>query len=83
MKNSDGNYPRKSDEDVFLAKKLKDANFNTGFYQIPEINDVDINKPAGLVLWSNRHRCKDKKNHGLYSTNMIVSLMARMGYTTS
>ena len=57
--------PRKSDKDVFLAEKLKNANFNTGFYQVPEIDDVDIDKPNGLVLWSNRNKCKDKKNHGL------------------
>ena len=57
--------PRKSDKDVFLAYKLKNANFNTGFYQVPEIDDVDIEKPAGLVLWTDRHRCKDKQNHGL------------------
>ena len=56
---------RKSDKDVFLADKLKNANFNTGFYQVPEIEDVKIEKPDGLVLWSNRHRCKDKSNHGL------------------
>ena len=57
--------PRKSDKDVFLADKLKNANFNTGFYQVPEIYDAQIEKPDGLVLWSNRHRCKDKTNHGL------------------
>lgn len=57
--------PRKSDKDIFLAEKLKDANFNTGFYQVPEINDVIIDKPVNLVLWSNRHRCKDKKKYGL------------------
>ena len=58
-------HPRKGDKDVFLADKLKNANFNTGFYQIPEIDDTDIEKPAGLVLWSKRHECKDKSNHGL------------------
>lgn len=57
--------PRKSDKDVFLAGKLTNANFNTGFYQVPEIDDVEIDKPAGLVLWSNRHRCKDKAHYGL------------------
>ncbi len=57
--------PRKSDKDVFLAEKLKNANFNTGFYQIPEIDDIEIDRPVGLVLWSNRHKCKNKKNHGL------------------
>lgn len=59
------NRPRLSDKDVFMAEKLKNANFNTGFYQIPEINNVDIDKPLGLVLWSNRHKCLDKKGHGL------------------
>ena len=57
--------PRKSDKDVFLAQKLKSANFNTGFYQVPEIDDIDTDKPYGLVLWSKRHRCLDKKNYGL------------------
>ena len=57
--------PRKSDKDVFLAEKLKNANFNTGFYQIPDIGDVEIEKPHGLVLWSRRHKCDDKKNYGL------------------
>ncbi len=65
MNNSKEKRPRKSDEDVFLAKKLKGANFNTGFYQIPEIDDVEIEKPEELVLWSNRHKCKDKEKHGL------------------
>ena len=63
--NEEAVRPRKSDKDVFLAEKLKKANFNTGFYQVPEIDDVDIDKPNGLVLWSNRNKCKDKKNHGL------------------
>ena len=63
--NNNENRPRKSDKDVFLADKLKNANFNTGFYQIPEIDDVEIEKPIGLVLWSNRHRCKDKSLYGL------------------
>ena len=63
--NNNENRPRKSDKDVFLADKLKNANFNTGFYQIPEINDVDVEKPVGLVLWSNRNRCEDKPHHGL------------------
>lgn len=57
--------PRKSDKDIFLAEKLKDANFNTGFYQIPEIPDVKIFKPDGLVLWSNRKRCMNKSKFGL------------------
>lgn len=59
------NRPRKSDKDVFLAQKLKNANFNTGFYQVPEIEDVEIEKPDDLVLWSNRHRCKNKSKCGL------------------
>ena len=63
--NEEAVRPRKSDKDVFLAEKLKNANFNTGFYQVPEIDDVDIDKPNGLVLWSNRNKSKDKKNHGL------------------
>ena len=65
MLQNENNHPRKSDKDVFLAGKLKNANFNTGFYQVPEIDDVQIEKPDGLVLWSNRHRCKEKSNHGL------------------
>ena len=56
---------RKGDKDVFLADKLKNANFNTGFYQIPEIHDVGIEKPKGLVLWSKRNECEDKSNYGL------------------
>lgn len=58
-------HPRKTDKDVFLAEKLKTANFNTGFYQIPGISDVEIKKPAGLVLWSDRHKCNDKSSYGL------------------
>ena len=65
MNNKKENRLRKGDKDVFSASKLKNANFNTGFYQVPEIDDVDIEKPAGLVLWSNRNRCKDKSNNGL------------------
>ena len=65
MMNSKRSRPRKSDKDVFLADKLKNANFDTGFYQVPEINDVEIEKPVGLVLWSNRHNCEDKKHYGL------------------
>ena len=57
--------PRKSDEDVFLAQKLKNANFKTGFYQVPEIDDVELNKPNDLVLWSSRARCKNKSECGL------------------
>lgn len=56
---------RKGDKDVFLAQKLKNANFKTGFYQVPEIGDVDIEKPIGLVLWSNRKQCKEKHDYGL------------------
>ena len=56
---------RNGDKDVFLADKLKNANFNTGFYQVPEIDDVQIEKPDGLVLWSNRQRCKEKSHYGL------------------
>ena len=59
------NRLRKSDKDVFLAKKLKNANFNTGFYQVPEIDDVSIEKPKGLVLWSNRKKCQNKNTYGL------------------
>ena len=59
------NRLRKSDGDVFLAQKLKNANFNTGFYQVPEIDDVELDKPEDLVLWSNRHRCKNKSKCGL------------------
>lgn len=55
----------KGDGDVFLAKKLKDANFKTGFYQVPKIGDIDIKKPIGLVLWSNRKQCKEKQQYGL------------------
>ncbi|MCI6330418.1 MAG: hypothetical protein MR775_06365 [Erysipelotrichaceae bacterium] len=44
------NRLRKSDGDVFLAQKLKNANFNTGFYQVPEIDDVELDKPEDLVL---------------------------------
>ena len=54
--NEEAVRPRKSDKDVFLAEKLKNANFNTGFYQIPGIDDVDIDKPNGLVLWSSRNK---------------------------
>lgn len=34
--NENAMHQRKSDKDVFMAKKLKDANFDTGFYQIPK-----------------------------------------------
>ncbi|MCQ2793693.1 MAG: DUF4417 domain-containing protein [Bacilli bacterium] len=61
----DKNRLRKSDGDVFLAQKLKNANFNTGFYQVPEIDDVELDKPEDLVLWSIRHRCKNKSKCGL------------------
>ena len=56
---------RKSDKDVFMAEKLKNANFKTGFYQVPEIDDVEIEKPAGLVLWSKKDFCRDKSQYGL------------------
>lgn len=65
MSNLTKSCPRKCDEDVFLAQKLKNANFKTGFYQIPEIKDVDIGRPIDLVLWSNRHNCKVKSKCGL------------------
>ena len=58
-------YPRKSDKDVFLAKKLKNANFNTGFYQVPAIRNRIIKKPDDLVVWSLRKRCKNKSRCGL------------------
>lgn len=57
--------PRKSDLDVFLAGKLKGANFNTGFYQVPHICRVDVQRPRNLVLWSNRKQCQDKANCAL------------------
>ena len=63
--NNKRNHLRKGDKDVFLADKLKNANFNTGFYQIPEIHDVEIEKPKGLVLWSKRNECEEKPNYGL------------------
>lgn len=65
MNNNDEKHPLKSDKDVFLAKKLKNANFNTGFYQVPEINDIEIAKPDNLILWSKRHQCKEKSKCGL------------------
>lgn len=58
-------HPRQSDKDVFMADKLKNANFNTGFYQLPEISDFIIDKPKGLVLWSNRNKIKNKKEYAL------------------
>ncbi len=61
----DAARPRISDKDVFLAKRLKNANFNTGFYQIPDLGDVEIEKPLGLVLWSNRNKCENKSKYGL------------------
>ena len=57
--------PRKSDKDVFLANKLIEANFNTGFYQIPLINDVPVDKPEALVLWSERNKCTAKEKAAL------------------
>lgn len=65
MKLNNNNLPRKTDKDVFLAKKLANANFNTGFYQVPEINNFEIEKPEKLILWSSRHRCKNKNKCGL------------------
>lgn len=65
MNRKNKDLPRKSDGDVFLAQKLKSANFRTGFYQILGINDVEIQKPLDLVLWSNRHNCKNKSKYGL------------------
>ena len=75
--------PRKSDKDVFLAEKLKNANFNTGFYQIPEIDDVEIEKPVDLVLWSKRHKCQDKNNHGLIFYEYDCKFDGKDGYITS
>ncbi len=63
MNNDNG--PRISDRDVFLAKKLRNANFDTGFYQIPEIKNFDISEPERLVLWSKRKKCHDKSTSGL------------------
>lgn len=63
--NNNEKHPRKSDLDVFLASKLKNANFNTGFYQIPVIPNSEINKPMELVLWSMRHKCANKNECGL------------------
>ena len=57
--------PLKSDKDIFLAKFLKNADFNTGFYQLPAIENIPINKPNGLVLWSRRHVCHDKSSYAL------------------
>lgn len=57
--------PSKSDKDVFLAKLLKNADFETGFYQLPAIKSTPIIKPKGLVLWSRRHHCDDKGSHAL------------------
>lgn len=57
--------PSKSDKDVYLANRLKDANFKTGFYQLPFINNVCVEKPEQLVLYSNRHQCTNKSKCGL------------------
>lgn len=73
--------PRKSDLDVFLAGKLKGANFNTGFYQIPHICRVDVQRPQNLVLWSNRKQCQNKANCALVFMSMIAVLMAQMEFT--
>lgn len=64
MKRNNRN-PRKSDKDVFMATKLKNANFNTGFYQIPAIKDQQIIRPDELILWSKRNNCKCKEKCGL------------------
>lgn len=58
-------YPRKSDKDVFLAAKLIDANFNTGFYQVPAIKNQIIKKPDNLIPRSLRKRCENKSCCGL------------------
>ena len=58
-------YPRKSDKDVFLAKKLQNANFKTGFYQVPAIRNQQIIKPDDLVIWSLRKQCTNKNKCGL------------------
>ena len=49
MKDSIENRPRLSDKDVFLAEKLKNANFKTGFYQIPEIDPSLVN--STIFFW--------------------------------
>lgn len=56
---------RSTDKDIFLAKWLKDANFDTGFYQVPEISPANVERPADLVLWSQRKKCRNKQNCGL------------------
>lgn len=65
MKKKKEKRPRISDKDVFLAEKLKDANFNTGFYQVPEIDNADVTKPKSVVLWSKRKQCSNKKETAL------------------
>ena len=52
--------PRKTDKDIFLAKLLKDANFDTGFYQIPFIKNIKVSRPKDLIAWSQRKRCNNK-----------------------
>ncbi|MCQ2799705.1 MAG: DUF4417 domain-containing protein [Bacilli bacterium] len=59
------NYPRKSDKVIFLFHKLDKANFNTGFYQVPAIEKITIEKPDELILWSRRNKCLNKKKCGL------------------
>lgn len=58
-------YPRKSDKDIFLAEGLQEANFNTGFYQVPEIPNSIISRPLGIALWSKRKQYKDKGKYAL------------------
>lgn len=64
-KNNDVRLPSKSDEDVFLARHLQNADFNTGFYQFPAIKNCNILKPKDTVLWSKRHLCNDKTSTAL------------------
>ena len=52
--------PRKTDKDVYFADKLKTADFNTGFFQIPAIPYFNVEKPHAVVLWSERKKCKEK-----------------------
>ena len=51
INNSEVKLPSKSDKDVFLAKLLRNADFDTGFYQIPAIKNCLIEKPKDTVLW--------------------------------
>jgi len=65
INNNDVRLPSKSDEDVFLARLLKNANFQTGFYQFPAIKNCPIERPKRTVLWSKRHLCEDKSSSAL------------------